>query len=252
MAGVLEGRADTDTPFQAARFFANLADEPSVARLRTCLGHLPRPGDDQSGPLSTKVGSAASVRRVAVEALAKRKDPASFGPILWMLEADPSIRVRTAAAAALGEYADGKAVVPLVRALGQQDEGFGAQGHPDGEFRPRSSGRSGDGRRSWPRVRRTTAGPAKSQCQVLLRPNQSTWPRSSGCTTPGRLIEPRRGLIEPARGGAGNDVMDDQAKAEAGFAACVIDPARFGPAADHGKGGHVARRGSPPTQGSPG
>src|SRR4051812_9300057 len=92
-------RPDTDPPADPGGFYAQLRAEPSAARLREYLSYLP-PGGRH--PLSTRVSFAAHVRQVAVEELARRKDRESFEAVLKMVAADPSIRVRTAAAAALG------------------------------------------------------------------------------------------------------------------------------------------------------
>ncbi len=166
LAKLLDERGESNPPVDSATFFAKLGDAESLARLRKCLDYLPR---DATGKLyqSAVNGSVAYVREIAVDALAKNKDKDAYEAILKMVEGDPSMRVRNAAADALGQYGDPRGVPVLVKAFGQKDEGFGWEGHPDGTLREtvaKALGKIGTDEALAALYAAAKDGPAKQQC----------------------------------------------------------------------------------------
>ncbi|VTR93110.1 phycocyanin alpha phycocyanobilin lyase : Similar to tr/Q8YVS1/Q8YVS1 OS=Microcystis aeruginosa PCC 9807 GN=MICAF_960001 PE=4 SV=1: HEAT_2: HEAT_2 [Gemmata massiliana] len=133
MGRQLDRRGVSYVPVDPAKFFAKLGDEKSLARLRKCLDYLPTDDQGQFHPATTR-GAVADVRTIAVEALGRKKDKASFDAVLKMIADDPSILVRKAAVTAMGDFADPKAIPALVKVLARKDAGFGADGHPDGDL----------------------------------------------------------------------------------------------------------------------
>ena len=220
----------------AAMFFAELGDENSLVQLRKCLAYLPPPEDAKEGPFSWKVSTAADIRRVAVEALGKKKNREAFEKILTMVADDPSIRVRTAAVAALGEYADARAVPVLVKAFGQADSGFDAQGHREGELRRtavRSLARIGTDEAFAALYEGMRDGSAKPQCAEFCFNDKE--PKHVAVFL--KLFDAKpinanlgAGIIEHLLRNEKTKKLtaNEQADAEADFRKKVVDPDRFG------------------------
>jgi HEAT repeat protein len=226
-----------------AIYFAAMDDDAALPRLRKCLTILPPP--NSGGPLSTPVSDARSVRKLAVEALGKRKDKESFDTILKMVNDDPSAGVQTAAAVALGQYADKRAVPALVKALGQKDSGFEAEGHTGGALREaavRSLGTIGTEEALAALYAGAKDGPAKQQCVGF-------WVNTREAKHLGAFLKLydtkpmdatlAAGIIQSLFRNQEEKKLTAKEKtaAEEEFFKNVDDPARFGPKADLSEGG---------------
>lgn len=226
-----------------ALFFAAIADEPALARLRKCLAMLP--ADPKAHPLSTDASDTASVRSIAVEALGKKKDKDSFDAILKMVSDDPSIRVRTAAVVAMGAYEDKKAVPVLAKALQQKDEGFDFEGHPAGTLRRaavRALGRIGTDDALAALYAGMKEGQAKTQCSEFW--TSSKEPKHLAAFLKLHDADPLSGDL--AAGTIDSLLRNhedkqltakEQTAAEEEFFKKVDDAPRFGPKADLSEGG---------------
>ena len=135
MGKLLDDPNEINSRTTASLFFVKRGGEASLARMRKCLEKLLPPGLERAIIVPTAFSQEAALRSIAVEALGRVQDKASFDIILKLVETDPSINVRTAATAALNRYSDERGVPVLIRALALEDEGFGSQGHIDGTLR---------------------------------------------------------------------------------------------------------------------
>ncbi len=82
-----------NAPIPATKFSAQLSDQKSLDRLRTCLNFLPTPEKGSKIPQeTTRRGAVSLVRLFAVEALGKHKDKDAYDTILKMVADDPSVR----------------------------------------------------------------------------------------------------------------------------------------------------------------
>lgn len=130
MAKVLRAKEKPDGPVSAALYFVKLDNDKSLEQMRSCLVDTAATGDPHKKTWLRR--NAADIRAIAVEYLARRKDRESFNRILEMLQFDEEIKVRTAAAKAMGEFGDPRAVPALAARFREQDRGFDMYGHPDG------------------------------------------------------------------------------------------------------------------------
>src|SRR5262249_54776038 len=98
------------------------AKEPLAPVRRALFGGLLRNPQTNAADLAKRAmaDGAAPVRVLALEAFAKRKDPAFFDYAVKAL-ADPAWPIRQAAARALGEFGDVRAVAPLVTQIGAEE-----------------------------------------------------------------------------------------------------------------------------------
>jgi hypothetical protein len=157
-----------------------------------------------------------------------------------MVTDDPGIRVQTAAAAALGEYGDNKAVPVLAKALGLPDTGYEVSGHRDGTMRRtavRSLSKIGTAEAMTALYEGAREGPAKLHCQefwfgskdpkhlpVFLKmfDDKPLDANLGAAIIQSLLRSEKRKELTP----------EEKTRAEADFLKSVDDPKRFGPTAD--------------------
>jgi hypothetical protein len=131
MAKVLYNKDRTDTAVRAALYFAKFDNDASLQQMRACLAYT-EARDEPDNILWMPRRSAGDIRRIAVEYLTRSKDKDSYDRILQMLGSDRDIRVRTAAAKAMGDFGDPRAVRALAATFRERDSGFAMIGHTDG------------------------------------------------------------------------------------------------------------------------
>jgi HEAT repeat protein len=117
---------------QAAMFFSKLEHPASVKHLRKCLSVLPQGKSELTHPGYTEVSIPRDLRMIAVRSLCEKGDSESYEKILEMLKNDLSIRVRTAAAEALGKIQYEQAAPALKACFDVTDKGH--RGHIDGRL----------------------------------------------------------------------------------------------------------------------
>ncbi len=229
----------------AGLYFAAIADEPALARFRKCLTS---PAPDPADATQHVYGGseAAVVRSLAVKTLGAKKDKASFEAILKMLSDDPSILVRAAAAVAMGEYADPKAIPALVKSFDYPDANYSSQGHTKGTLRRaavRSIAKIGTADALVALYAGSKGGPAQNPCIEFWCGTKD--PKHFAAYLKlfdAEPIPPKvgAGLIEsllrnqPARKEL---TVEERTAAEKEFAAQVDDDKRFGPKSDLTDGG---------------
>ena len=231
-------------PIHTLLYFAAIADEPALVRLRKCLtAYPPDPKDATEFVYSGSSGVAFRCR--AVEALGRKKDKQSFEAILQMATDDSSIRVRTAAAVALGEYADAKGIPALLKAFEQDDSRYSSQGHGEGILCRRavsSLGKIGTDDALAGLYAGTKGGRAQQPCLEFW--SNSKDPKHLAAFLKLYDADPQRskygaGTIESLLRKQSEKKLpaDEQVAAEGEFLKLVDDDARFGPKADLTNGG---------------
>lgn len=105
----------------AAVYFEKLDRPESLVQFRWALATLKLPEPHKSHQESPN-REVVETLRVVLPYLGSKRDPASFDGVL-AAASDPSGVVRTAAVAALGQYADARAVGALSALLDERDEG---------------------------------------------------------------------------------------------------------------------------------
>ncbi len=127
---------------RAARFFALINHPSSLKNLRKCLTVRYPVDYEGANPKKKFEGTLTVLRGVvdlkatAIEHLGKQGDVQSFPIIANLLDRDPSIIVRTAAARAISEqkYNGDGVIESLKKCLQQVDSGYSAVGHRDGSL----------------------------------------------------------------------------------------------------------------------